>query len=58
MLVFPIVLLAVYVAIHARGTIKGMRIKDDTVESANATTRLVIIIVGTIVLLAAISGGI
>ena len=45
MILFPILLLALYAAMHARGIVKGMRIKDDTVESANATTRLVIIIV-------------
>lgn len=52
------ILLGLYAVLHARGTIKGMRIKEDTVESANATTRLVIFAVGTIVLLGLLAGGI
>jgi uncharacterized membrane protein YidH (DUF202 family) len=57
MILFPIVLLALYAAMHARSTVKGMRIKDDTPESADATTRLFIIVVGAIVLLAVMTGG-
>lgn len=58
MIVFPVVLFVLYAAMHARSTVKGVRIKEDTVESANATTRLVIIVLGTIVLIAAMNGGI
>lgn len=58
MIIFPILLLVLYAAMHSRSTVKGMRIKEDTPESANATTRLVIIVVGTIVLLAVMAGGI
>jgi hypothetical protein len=56
-IVFPIVLFALYAAMHASSTVKGLRIKEDTVESANATTRLVLIVVATLVLLSAMNGG-
>jgi hypothetical protein len=57
MILLPIIAFAVYAAFNSKRTVKGAATRKVTTESADATTRLILMIIVGVVLLALATGG-
>jgi uncharacterized membrane protein len=55
-IIIPIVIFLVYVLFNAKRDVRQAAVKEDTKESADATTRLIIVLVVGLVLLAIATG--
>jgi hypothetical protein len=56
MILLPLIAFGLYVVFNAKRTVKETCVRENTEKSSDATTRMIFIVVGAIVLLAALSG--